>query len=316
MATVGIVAKDACLIGLLVDALLPGKDKPLWPITWDQLAPLQQWSLSLPQQTTNVAKSNGLDDNHLTNYNQERLLLLLSLLVTASNYEKDEFIAPAWLTAHALQYNTCPAVLVKPEKQQTIASPGTLGYFFHQPDRRRGFVVFSGTANGCMSMIDMDYIQVPYSELSNYQEGVLGHRGFYLAYLSVRTQLLQLLRDYQNQGQLQELIICGHSLGGGMATVAVFDLARLSPYHYSFAGPRVLNTAGAQLFNKLVPHSLRIVNEGDIVPTMPMAVMPNGNSFDHTHGVKNFLHNMGNYSDNHSLAYLLHYQLVTIDHDD
>lgn len=320
LSTLGQVVKDTCIVGLLADALLPGKDKPLWPITWEQLSPLQalEFHKIQPDNMQNVttpesALYHPADGARSISYHQERILLLLSLLVTARNYENDTFVPPAWLTAHPLTYNTCPSELMDKNKHNTAAGSGILGYLFYQAECRRAFVVFSGTANGCMSMIDMDYVQVPYSGLTNYQPDVVGHRGFYLAYLSIRTQLLELLHTYQKEGKLDQLVICGHSLGGGMSTVAAFDLAGLSPIHYSFAGPRVFNTTGSQVYNKILPYSTRVTNDSDIVPTMPMSVMPNGNSFNHTGKLKHFLHNMGNYSDNHSLAYLLHYQLVAID---
>ena len=306
MAAVGQAVKEACIVGMLADALLPGKDKPLWPITWDQLAPLQ----TLEIHKVSPDQLSSIDPQQ---FHQERLLFLLSLLVTARNYEIDTFIPPSWLIAHPLTYNTCPAEL-RPKNNNDTSSVGSgiLGYMFYHAEHRRAFVVFSGTANGCMSMIDMDYVQVPYDELTNYQKDVVGHRGFYQAYLSIRPQLLNLLQDYLREEKLDQLVICGHSLGGGMSTVAAFDLAGLSPIHYSFAGPRVFNTVGSQLYDQIVEFSVRVNNDSDIVPTMPMSVMPNGNSFNHAGNLKHFLYNMGNYSDNHSLAYLLHYQLAAI----
>lgn len=309
MKSITHIVKDACIVGMLTDALMPGKDRPLWPITWDQLAPLKELKLSL---MGSEAAIDAIADSG-SSYHQERLMLLLSLLVTASNYEGDSFTPPSWLTVHPLTYNICPAELVQKGKGSEPSGNGILGYLFYHAGCQRAFLIFSGTANGCMSMIDMDYVQVPYSELTNYQDDVVGHRGFYHAYLSIRTRILELLQGYQKDGKLSELVICGHSLGGGMSTVAAFDLAGLSPLHYSFAGPRVFNVVGAQLFNKIIgDRSTRITNTSDIVPTMPMSVMPNGNSFNHVGCCTDFQYNMGNYSDNHSLAYLLHYQLVSI----
>ena len=308
MKTVGTVLKDACLIGILADALMPGKDSPLWPITWDQLAPLQNLEVSHNHQGS--SEHTKIGD---AQYHRERLLLLLSMLVTARNYETGTFVPPSWLTVHPLTYNVCPAELMQKPKNTEAMGAGILGYVLYHAACHRAYVVFSGTANGCMSMIDMDYVQVPYSELTNYRTEVGGHRGFYQAYLSIRPQILEALQGYQKEGNLSELVICGHSLGGGMATVAAFDLAGLSPIHYSFAGPRVFNVAGAKAFDEIVSQrSVRVTNDSDIVPTMPMAVMPNGNSFNHVGQLHHFKYNMGNYSDNHSLAYLLHYQLVAV----
>ena len=294
--------KDACILNIVSDALLPGRDKPLWPIIWEQLAPLEQLQLCPTQ-------GHSKDQT----YSEQRLLLLLSMLVTASNFDSQTFSPPPWLTIHPLKYSSCPALLYKKGRhtaEPDIEGQGILGYIFYQPSCKRAYLVFTGTANGCMSMIDMDYQQVTYDKLLNYQETVEGHRGFYQAYLSIRPQIIELLSGYQNSRNLAELVICGHSLGGALSTVATFDLAELKPHHYNFAGPRVFNVAGANLFNQLVHSSCRVTNSSDIVPTMPMSVMPNGNSFNHVGTICEFQHNMGNYSDNHSLAYLFHFQLV------
>lgn len=299
LSSVSHVLKDACLVGILADALLPGKDKPLWPINWGQLAPLENMQLSN-------------DPNAC--YQDERIFLLLSLLVTASNYDASSFNPPSWLTVHPLTYNYCPALLLDKDKNgNKDTGPGTLGYIFYHAELCRAMVVFSGTANGCMSMIDLDYLQVPYSDLANYQEHVMGHRGFYQAYMSIRSTILDVLQSYQKAGTLKELVICGHSLGGGMSNIAAYDLAGLFPIHYSFASPRVFNISGSIHFNKLLgKRSIRVCNCCDIVVTMPLAVMPNGNSFNHVGKCSEFQNNMANYSDNHSLAYLLYYQLVAV----
>ncbi|KAL7541789.1 hypothetical protein ACHAXR_011216 [Thalassiosira sp. AJA248-18] len=73
--------------------------------------------------------------------------------------------------------------------------------------------------------------------------------------------------------------IVGHSLGGSIAVLAAFDLAKSLSYvqsskqaHirvYTMGCPRVGNVRFAKLFNKLVPDCWNIINDNDIVPAIP-----------------------------------------------
>lgn len=76
--------------------------------------------------------------------------------------------------------------------------------------------------------------------------------------------------------------VCGHSLGGALATLLVLDLAATAadkantqyarfadPSAYAFASPRVGDSAFVKTFNRVVPDSVRIVNRLDIVPHLP-----------------------------------------------
>jgi hypothetical protein len=323
------VVKDTFILAIVADALLPGQNKPLWPITWEQLNPLHDRVIE------------GLPDDNNTEINpEERLLLLLSVLVTASNFDQKTWQLPDWLIAHPLTYDTCPTPLYKgnslkpslaTEESKNVAvngsstdsgkannGAGIIGYFFFQPATQQGYLVFTGTSDDCMSMIDMDYPQVLYDKLANYRPDTGGHRGFYQAYLAIREQLQGILKQYYYEDPVNpdaakgqpSIVICGHSLGGALSTIAAFDLAAMKPIHYAFAAPRVFNIAGAQNFNELGISSYRISNTADIVVTVPMAIMGNGSCYDYVGHSREFQCNMGNYSDNHGGAYLLRYQLL------
>jgi pimeloyl-ACP methyl ester carboxylesterase len=70
--------------------------------------------------------------------------------------------------------------------------------------------------------------------------------------------------------------ICGHSLGGALATLLALDVAantRFSdPTVYSYGSPRVGDSLFASTYNQVVKNSYRIANRLDIVPALPPPV--------------------------------------------
>lgn len=81
---------------------------------------------------------------------------------------------------------------------------------------------------------------------------------------------------------VSSVTICGHSLGGALATLLALDLAATaadpanSPYAqfanlvvYTYASPRTGDPVFAQTFNQVVPNSNRVANRLDIVPYLP-----------------------------------------------
>ncbi|HEU5266374.1 MAG TPA: lipase family protein [Jatrophihabitans sp.] len=68
-------------------------------------------------------------------------------------------------------------------------------------------------------------------------------------------------------------IVCGHSLGGALATMLVADLAAntpIKPQAWTFASPRVGNAAFAARYGALSGVSWRIYNQVDVVPYFPV----------------------------------------------
>jgi triacylglycerol lipase len=68
-------------------------------------------------------------------------------------------------------------------------------------------------------------------------------------------------------------VVCGHSLGGALATLLVADLAAntpLKPQAWTFASPRVGDAEFAGRYGGLSTVSWRIYNQADIVPYFPV----------------------------------------------
>lgn len=84
----------------------------------------------------------------------------------------------------------------------------------------------------------------------------------------------------------KNLFICGHSLGGAMATIATSRLGDRVTSLYTYGSPRVGTRSFVKSFN--VPH-YRHVNNNDIVTKVPLALM----GYKH-HGTLRYINFYGN----------------------
>jgi predicted lipase len=75
---------------------------------------------------------------------------------------------------------------------------------------------------------------------------------------------------------VSSVTICGHSLGGALATLLALDVAANTvfkdPAAYTFGSPRTVDSLFASTYDQVVKTSYRIVNRLDIVPTLPPPV--------------------------------------------
>ena len=130
------------------------------------------------------------------------------------------------------------------------------------------FIAIRGTSEKIPDLLrDIDALQVPFVE----GEGKV-HRGFYLAaqraYDFVKAYMFKF---YQSQ----QLIICGHSLGGAVALLLA-QMLRTGGYSgplqlYTYGAPRVGDSTFIASAVDLLHH--RIVNNGDMVPNLPLPWM-------------------------------------------
>lgn len=175
-------------------------------------------------------------------------------------------------------------------------------YYFYSPSLNISIITFTGTIFVDEWVDDLDMDQVAPISLNGYQEGMMLHHGFYDIYMSIRNKLFDLINTHGDTNQ--HIIITGHSLGGALATITAFDLTDLDPIVYTFASPRAFNPLMAKIFDSTPRKYTRVYNTEDIIPTAPLAVYFN-NLYQHpTIGGMPFTSNLGNDSDNHTLAYL------------
>lgn len=101
------------------------------------------------------------------------------------------------------------------------------------------------------------------------------HRGFLKAYNCIRDKL----RDAVSQkAHDRKLWLCGHSLGGAIATICAIDIqhgtSTPKPTLVTFGQPRVTDFAGAEWMREtFAGRYLRVVNEKDIVTRVPPEVL-------------------------------------------
>jgi predicted lipase len=127
---------------------------------------------------------------------------------------------------------------------------------------------------------DAEFLQVPCPFLVG-----AGHTedGFTAMYESLRTgaapgspSVVSALAKLSFPRPVSSMTICGHSLGGSLATLLALDVAANSaittPAVYTFGSPRTGDSLFARTFDQVVTNSFRIANRVDIVPTLPPPV--------------------------------------------
>ena len=72
---------------------------------------------------------------------------------------------------------------------------------------------------------------------------------------------------------VSSVTVCGHSLGGALATLLALDVAANTVYKnpsvYTFGSPRTGDSLFASTYDQVVKNSYRVANRLDIVPTLP-----------------------------------------------
>jgi len=81
------------------------------------------------------------------------------------------------------------------------------------------------------------------------------------------------IKSYIDTGAATSVTVCGHSLGGALATFLTLDVALntscRTPTAYTYASPRTGDHIFAGSFNAAIPSSYRIANRQDLVPKLP-----------------------------------------------
>ncbi|XP_071940684.1 uncharacterized protein [Coffea arabica] len=168
-------------------------------------------------------------------------------------------------------------------------STDTQATLWRDSARKRLVVAFRGTEQARWKDLRTDLMLVP-AGLNPERIGgdsrqeLQVHSGFLSAYDSVRTRILRLIKQVvgYNDDDFQPLskwhvYVTGHSLGGALATLLALELSssQLAKHGaicvtmYNFGSPRVGNKKFAEVYNKKVKDSWRVVNHRDIIPTVP-----------------------------------------------
>jgi hypothetical protein len=156
---------------------------------------------------------------------------------------------------------------------QPLSQPGQL------------WVAFRGTQTKAEWEIDFDTDLVPLSATAPTATDVLVHNGFLQATNELAPQVLSLLKPLVQAAPPTHVFVCGHSLGASLAILTSLFLVQhgvQNVHTYVFAPPRVGSDAFTKLFLSLIPSQLKefhaLANVADIVPQLPLSVMPNLNN--------------------------------------
>ena len=145
------------------------------------------------------------------------------------------------------------------------------------------YVAFAGTRSEQNVKLDLKFVDatVPSEWLGRAAGASVkmhAHAGFVTGYAAVRERLLARLQPALADGAGGRLFVCGHSLGGALATLAGADLALNAPllaqagarppsvHVYTFGSPAVGDGLFARTFDAAVAESVRVVNPFDWVP--------------------------------------------------
>jgi hypothetical protein len=147
-----------------------------------------------------------------------------------------------------------------------------------QADQTGDVVIAIRGTEGTLEWIhDIEFLQVPCPFLTG-----AGHTedGFTAMYESLRTgvapnspTVVNALAKLEFPRAVSSVTICGHSLGGALATLLALDVAANTvfpdPAVYTYGSPRTGDSLFAGTYDQVVKNSYRIANRLDIVPTVP-----------------------------------------------
>jgi hypothetical protein len=138
-------------------------------------------------------------------------------------------------------------------------------------------IAIRGTEGIAEWIHDAEFLLVPCPFLAG-----SGHTedGFTAMYGSLRTDVthgslsvVQALATLPFAPPVTALTICGHSLGGSLATLLALDVAAntvfKNPTVYTYASPRTGDPDFASTYNQVVKNTVRIANRIDLVPKLP-----------------------------------------------
>lgn len=146
----------------------------------------------------------------------------------------------------------------------------TAGFVAVDHTHRAIVIAFCGTVSIRNIIFDWD----PVLTKTNMCSGCLAEKGFWSAWMAVRSEILDTIDKAITKYPDYQIISVGHSLGGSIATLAAANL-RAQGHHvtlYSYGGPRVGNRALAANLTAQAGN-YRLTHTADPVPKLPPLVM-------------------------------------------
>ena len=143
-------------------------------------------------------------------------------------------------------------------------------------------------------LTDANIIRVPMNLHNvNDDERPLVHWGILRQFRSVERNITEYIdNELKDNEEIENIIYTGHSLGGGLASIALMSLSHKYPslkhQCVTFGAPRVGNNHFRNLFIKKCDFSKRYVNYNDPVPSLPFSLRYNHSCpEEHIHTLNN-----------------------------
>ena len=170
-------------------------------------------------------------------------------------------------------YGNDLATDLNPERGNQIVSFGLV----LQDEDNNVVIAIRGTEGVWEWIHDAEFLQVPCPFLATAGKT---EDGFTALYKSLRiaanpaaSTVVNALATLPFKKPVGSMTIIGHSLGGALATLMALDVAAnagfKNPAVYTYASPRTGDPLFVDVYNAVVPNTVRIVNRIDIVPTLP-----------------------------------------------
>lgn len=162
------------------------------------------------------------------------------------------------------------------------------GYVAVGGDPQTVVIALRGTASPLEWWADLHWDLVPFTQVSNGGNVAEGFHNLYATFGtttpgqsppaapgSFASALARAVADglRTTLDTASPVVVCGHSLGGALATLLVADLAAntaLRPQAWTFASPKVGDATFAARYGGLSGVSWRIYNQVDVVPYFPL----------------------------------------------
>ncbi len=148
-------------------------------------------------------------------------------------------------------------------------------------------VCFRGTESIRDALTDLNIIRVS-MEIPNLPKNKWPkvHFGFLNQFNTVKKEIDDKIKEYSDSKiEEKNIIFNGHSLGGGLSTLASvyfgYKYPNLNIHCVTFGSPRVGSSYFGKLFNQKVDKSYRFVNDNDPIPLVPAPIR-----FRHVKGCK------------------------------
>jgi hypothetical protein len=144
------------------------------------------------------------------------------------------------------------------------------------------------------------------------QNNVKIHKGFVNLYNMIWPSILEFVKTLQKECKI---CVCGHSMGGSMASIISYDIKDYvdNIYVYVYGTPRIGNLQFCQELTKKIPYIYRIVNKDDTFTETPPSVYPNFRRPKHPYVYSHcgiaipFKLNLGTVEGNHCLSTYMKY---------